>query len=239
MAKYQINGDRIIDLSQTIEPNIPRPVGFPEPEMHLFKELNKDNSVVNVETWTFCPHAAGTHIDAPYHFIEGTATIDEMDPAVIIGSAVVVDMRHKKNKDFGIERSDVEEWERSTGETIREGDAVLFMTDFSRFWGLGEQAQKDFLDQPWPYITRSVADYLLEKKVRLVGVESMDLDFIDPYDLTKAEFIGHRTFLGNGIYIIENLKNLDKIGKTRCDIVATPLKLKGGTGSPVRVLAIV
>ena len=86
-----------------------------------------------------------------------------------------------------------------------------------------------------------MADYFLEKKIRLVGVESMDLDLdlIDPYDLSTSEFIGHRTFLPNGIYIIENLKNLEKIGKPRCSIIASPLKIKGATGSPVRVIAIV
>lgn len=67
----------------------------------------------------------------------------------------------------------------------------------------------------------------------------LDLDLIDPYDLSTSEFIGHRTFLPNGIYIIENLKNLEKIGKPRCSIIASPLKIKGATGSPVRVIAIV
>lgn len=239
MAKYQIRGDRVIDLSQTIESDIPKPVGFPNPQMKLFKELHKENSVVNAETWTFCPHAAGTHIDAPWHFLDGTATIDEIDPAVIIGSAVIVDMRYKRDKDYAIERFDIEEWEKKSGEMIREGDAVLFMTDFSRLWGVTPKARKEFLERQWPYMTRSSVEYLLEKRIRLVGVESMDLDYIDPYDLASAEFVGHKTFLGNGIYIIENLKNLDQIGKTRCDIVATPLKLKRGTGSPVRVLAII
>ena len=236
MAKYNISGNKVIDLSQQIQPGIPKPVGFPDPCMDFFKKIS-DGAVVNVETLHFCPHGAGTHIDAPCHFIDGADSIDKIDPAVIIGSAVIVDLREKKGS-VPITKEDVQNWEKNTGECIKEGDAVLLMTDFSRFWGLGSDGD-GFLNEGWPYITRSVADYFVEKKVRLVGVESMDLDLIDPYDLSTSEFIGHRTFLGHDIYIVENLTNLDKIGKTRCDIVATPLNFKGATGSPVRVLAFV
>ena len=58
----------------------------------------------------------------------------------------------------------------------------MLMTDFSKLWKVGE-GNKEFLETGWPYITKSVAQYLVNKKVRLVGVESMDLDLIDPYDL--------------------------------------------------------
>ena len=130
------------------------------------------------------------------------------------------------------------DWEKKTGEEIKSGDAVLLMTDFSKLWKKGEEGDA-FINSGWPYVTKSLADYFLEKKIRLVGVESMDLDLVDPFDLSTSDFVGHRTFLSNGIYIIENLTNLDKIGSNRCSIIATPLKIKGGTGSPVRVIAIV
>ena len=82
-------------------------------------------------------------------------------------------------------------------------------------------------------------DYLAEKPIRAVGVESFDPDWVNPEDLTTAAFPTHRTFLPRGIYIIENLTNLDKIPAARCHIIALPLKLKGCSGSPVRVIAIV
>ena len=233
--RYEIVGDRIVDLSQMLEPGIPAPVGFPDPKLEFFKRMDEGN-VINVEKITFCPHS-GTHIDAPFQFVQDGITVEQVDPGVIMGTAVVVDLRHLEDG-APIERSDVEKWEKESGETIREGDAVLLMTRFSRYWELNDPEEK-FLNRKWPYITRSVADYFLEKKIRLVGVESMDLDLIDPYDLSTSEFIGHRTFLPNGIYIIENLKNLEKIGKPRCSIIASPLKIKGATGSPVRVIAIV
>ena len=233
--RYEIQGNRVIDLSQMLEPGIPAPVGFPDPQLEFFKRMDQGD-VINVEKITFCPHS-GTHMDAPFHFVKDRITVEQADPGVIAGSAVVVDLRHKEDG-APIEKKDVTDWEERTGEKIREGDAVLLMTGFSRYWELNDKEEK-FLLKKWPYITRSVADYFLEKKIRLVGVESMDLDLIDPFDLSSSEFIGHRTFLPNGIYIIENLTNLDQIGQTRCSIIASPLKIKGATGSPVRVIAIV
>lgn len=233
--RYEIMGERVIDLSQTLETGIPAPVGFPDPQLDFFKRMDKGD-VINVEKIAFCPHS-GTHIDAPFHFVKDGITIERVDPGVIAGTAVVVDLRHLEDG-APIEKTDVTRWEERTGETIREGDAVLLMTGFSRYWELNDKEEK-FLTRKWPYITRSVADYFVEKKIRLVGVESMDLDLIDPFDLSTSEFIGHRTFLPNGIYIIENLTNLDKIGASRCNIIGTPLKIKGGTGSPVRVVAVV
>jgi len=233
--RYEIVGERVIDLSQQLEPGITLPVGFPSIQADFFKSMS-NGDVINVEKLSFCPHS-GTHIDAPFHFIDGAITLEEIDPGVIAGTAVVVDLRHLEDG-APIEKSDVTAWEEKTGERIREGDAVLLMTGFSRYWEVNDPEAK-FLNKKWPYITRSVADYFVEKKVRLVGVESMDLDLIDPYDLSTSEFIGHRTFLSKGIYIVENLTNLDKIGLPRCNIIATPLKIKGATGSPIRMIAII
>lgn len=233
--KFNIQGSRVVDLSQTLESDVPKPVGFPDPSVEYFKSMERGD-LINVEKFTVCPHS-GTHIDAPFHFFKEGITIDQVPPESIIGPAVVVDMRHKQGS-VPIERSDVEKWEQKSGTSIEEGDAVLLMTDFSKKWKTGKEGDA-FLTSGWPYVSRSLADYLIEKKIRLIGVESMDLDLVDPFDLSTSQFIGHRSFLPRGIYIIENLTNLDKIDAARCNIVATPLKIKGGSGSPVRVLAIV
>lgn len=233
--KYELRGNHIIDLSQRIEKDIPGPVGFPNPELSFFRTI-KGGDVLNVESIQMGLHCC-THIDAPYHFMEDGITVDQMPLDCIIGPAVVVDLREKKGS-VPIESQDIMRWEEKTKEYIQPGDAVLLMTDFSKLWKVGE-GNEEFLESGWPYISRSVADYFVKKKVRLVGVESMDLDLIDPYDLSTSEFIGHRTFLSKGIYIVENLKNLDQIPVTRCDIIATPLYIKGGTGSPIRMIALV
>lgn len=233
--RYEFRADRVVDLSQQLEPGIPRPVGFPDPELTVFRTI-ASGDVINVDRLTLCTHS-GTHLDAPRHFFDSGDTIDQMPAECVLGPAVVADLRHLKGA-VPIERGHVEQWERDAGERIRAGDAVLLMTGYSRLWGTGPAAET-FVTSGWPYISKSLAGYLLEKKVRLVGVESMDLDLADPYDLASSEFVGHRTFLPNGIGIIENLANLDKIGAARCFLVGAPLKIKGGTASPLRVLALV
>lgn len=233
--KYELCGDRIVDLSQMLEPGIPKPVGFPDPELTLFRSM-ADGNVINTERITFCPHT-GTHIDAPIHFIKDGESVETMPPDCVLGPAVVVDLRHKRGS-VPIERADIEAWEKKTGETVKPGDALLLWTDFSRYWKTGPEGDK-FVTESWPYVTRSLVDFVMERRVRLVGVESMDLDLVDPFDLTTSEFVGHRNFLSNGVRIVENLANMEQIGATRCFLIATPLKIKGATGSPLRVLALV
>lgn len=183
---------------------------------------------------------AGTHVDAPFHFFSGLQTIDEIAPDCLIGPAGIVNLTEKKGS-VPIEAEDLDKWGSTTGERIRSGDAVLLHTGhsrYSRYWTLGESG-KEFWMHGWPYMTHSCVDYLINKQIRLIGVESMDPDLVYPNDLTTAEFSAHRTFLRKGILIIENLTNLEKVPDRRCQLIAVPLKLKGCSGSPVRVLAVV
>ena len=235
MRDINIKGTRIIDLSQTIEPDIPMPVGFPGPCFEWFRSQDRGD-VINVERATLSFHMA-THVDAPSHFFSHLKTIDELPPECLIGPAIVVDLTKKKGH-APIEAEDIKEWEAATGERIQPGDAVLLHTGHSQHWHVGE-AGKDFWANGWPFMTHGSVDYLVLRQIRLIGVESMDPDLVDPNDLSTAEFTAHRTFLPKGILIIENLTNLDKIPGRRCQLIAVPLKLKGCSGSPVRVLAVI
>ncbi len=232
--KINIQGTRIVDLSHTIEQGIPVPVGFQKPEIDFFLSLD-DGSVVNAEVLTMVIHMA-THVDAPYHFYSDGKSADILPPDCIIGPAVVVDMSHKKGR-VPIDVKDLQKWEEESNDYVQKGDALLLRTDHSKLWGVGEEGDK-YRTTPWPYVTRELVDHLVAKEIRLIGVETMDPDLIDPENFETAEFPAHRTFLKNNILIIENLANLDQIPVTRCQLIATPLKLKGASGSPVRVIAV-
>lgn len=235
MNRIHISGNRIIDLSQTLEPGIPVPVGFPGPERDIFLSQEKGD-IANVEILTFSVHTA-THCDAPYHFFSQLRTVDELPPDCLIGPAVVVDLTHKQGSQ-AIEADELRAWESSSGESIQPSDIVLLHTGHSANWKLGDEASA-YWEGGWPYLARSAVDYLAEKPIRAVGVESFDPDWVDLNNLASAEFASHRTFLPRGIFIIENLTNLDQIQATRCQIIALPLKLGRCSGSPVRVIAIV
>ena len=235
MSVIDIHGTRVIDLTQRIETDIPVPVGFPGPVFETYLSQEKGD-VANVEILWMGMHA-GTHCDAPYHFFSDLPTIDELPPEIFIGPAIVVDVSHLEGA-VQIEYEDFKNWELKSGETIQPGDGVLLFTGNSKNWGLGKEASK-YWENGWPYLSPSAVEYLSSKPIRWIGVESFDPDWVDLNDLSTATFPTHRGFLPKGIYIIENLTNLDKIPKIRCSVIALPLKIKQGSGSPLRVIAIV
>ena len=235
MWRMNIRGTKVIDLSQTVEPGIPMPVGVPGPQFEVFRSQQKGD-VANVELLKMSTHA-GTHCDAPFHFFSQLGHVDELPPECLMGPAVVVDMTHKQGS-IPIEAQDFQKWEAERGETIRASDAVLLHTGHSRNWKLGDAASA-YWERGWPYLAPGAVDYLTSKRIRAIGVESFDPDWVDLRDLSSAQFPAHRPFLAQGILVIENLANLDKIPGTRCQIIALPLKLKGCSASPMRVVAVV
>jgi arylformamidase len=235
LSAIEITGNRVIDLSQTIEPGIPVPVGFPGPEMDVFLSQDKGD-VANVEILRLGLHTS-THCDAPFHFFSHLRPVDELPPDCLIGSAVVVDLRSFSGS-VAVRDVDFLAWEETCGEKIVNGDVVLLHTGHSANWKTGDQAA-GYWDSGWPHLDKSAVDFLVAREIKAVGVESFDPDWVDLNDLSSATFPSHRTFLPKGIFIVENLTNLDQIPGTRCHFIALPLKIKGGSGSPVRAIAVV
>jgi kynurenine formamidase len=230
-----IRGTRVIDLSQLIEPSIPTPVGIPGPKIDDLLSQERGD-VVNVELVQMSVHAS-THCDAPYHFFSDLRSVDQLAPGCLIGPAVVVDLTHLQGS-VPIRAQDLLRWESDHLVSIDADDIVLLHTGHSHSWSAGN-AGSAYWQNGWPYLTSDAADYLASKPIRAIGVESLDPDWVDLESLATAQFTTHRTFLPRGILIVENLTNLDQIPCPRCQIIALPLKLKGCSGSPVRVVAVV
>jgi arylformamidase len=233
--RLNIQGAQVIDLSQALEPGIPVPPGFPAAQREIFLSQAKGD-IANVETLCFSVHTA-THCDAPYHFFSELRTVDALPPDCLIGPAIVVNLVDGAGS-RPIEDQEIQQWEAASGEEIQPGDIVLLHTGHSQRWQLGDGAPAYWQDG-WPHLARSAVDYLAGKPIRAIGVESFDPDWVDLHNLTSAQFLAHRTFLPKGILIMETLTNLDRITGRRCQIIALPLKLKGCSGSPIRVIAIV
>lgn len=234
-SDIDIKGTKLIDLSQAIEASIPTPAGIPAPRIDILLSRRRGD-VANVELVQMSVHAS-THCDAPYHFFSELSRVDELEAGGLIGTAVVVDMTCKDGSE-SIEAGDIQRWESDSGESIRADDIVLLHTGHSRYWDIGDSGS-GYWEAGWPYLAPGAVDYLASKPIRAIGVESFDPDWVDLDDLSSAQFSAHRTFLPRGILIIENLTNLDRIPGTRCQIIALPLKLRGCSGSPVRVVAVV
>jgi arylformamidase len=226
---------RVIDLSQSLGPGVPVFPGFPDPSFEVMFS-QKTGAVANVEVIHFVPHS-GTHMDAPYHFFSALRRVDELPVDCLMGAAVVVDLSMKKGA-APISASDIQDWERLTGEAIQPGDIVLLRTDHSMTWKVGAKSD-EFWKNGWPYLEPDAADYLLSKSIKALGVETFSPDLELPGREGADVHYTHQAFFPKGILILENLAHLEMIPSLRCLVIALPLKLAGGSGSPVRVVAVV
>jgi len=218
-----MKAERIIDLTQPFYHNCPGPPLFPLPQVEITNIAPRDN--FNMERLTFVTHT-GTHIDAPYHFIENGKRLDEIDILSLQGKGVIVDL-FDKGPDEGITENDLQKYD----ERIDEESIVLLATG----WGLKRGFNDEYLYHP-PRLTVDGAKYLVKKRVKGVG--------IDHFSLSGVEFEKavppHIEILRNDIWILEDLLlPVELLEEEEWYIIALPMLLKGGSGGPVRVAAIV
>jgi kynurenine formamidase len=203
---------KFIDLSRVIENGMPI---FPGDEATVITQSASIAQVgSNIFTLTSGMHA-GTHIDTPLHFFDNKDFVSDCSLERFIGKAKIVDVRNRTQISYL----------QYFNELIHEGDIVLFYTGFDKFYGTPEYYTKH------PVITQDLADFLIRRKVKLVGMDTPSPDY-EPFPI-------HKTLLGNNIFIIENLCNLDKlIHYPAFELVALPLKTKT-EASLARVVAII
>ena len=210
-----------IDLTLEISNKLPSFPGSPRPQFISWADKKSDG--YNLELIFLSSHS-GTHLDAPYHFVEKGLKIDKIPLNRLITNAFLCNIR--KDPDESITRNDIVNFEGKNGK-IPSGSAIVFETGWSR-----NISRKDYFTRN-PGLSASAAKYLSEKKLSLIGIDSPSID------LGKdSKFLVHHILLKNNILILENLYNLDKIKKTVFRLIVLPLKLKGATGSPVRAVAI-
>jgi kynurenine formamidase len=173
---------------------------------------------------------AGTHVDAPCHFDArpGAASIDQIPLGNYFLDAVCLDLSHKPLKsDISIE--DLEKAEAAANITIQKNDMVLLHMDFYRRCHGTEGYLTDF-----PGLTKESATWLGRKGIAMFGVEA-----VSPGRPGRNNFEVHHVCRDLGFTHVEGLVNLDKlIGKGRFKFIGFPLKIRGGTGSPIRAVAM-
>jgi len=182
----------------------------------------------------------GTHIDAPIHFAEGRLAVDEIPLQKLIAPAVVIDVRTlvEENHDYRLAPRDLEMWEARNG-TIPQGAVVLMLTGWGRGWPdkfryLGSQTPSDPKTLHFPGFSKEAAEFLVkERRVDGIGLDTPSIDYGPSQD-----FIVHQIINGANLYGLENIANLDKLPSKGAILVSLPIKIKGGTGGPVRIIGI-
>lgn len=204
----------------TISESIPNFPDSPSPQFISWSSIKDDG--YNLELLFLSSHT-GTHLDAPFHFEKKGAKIHQIPVARLVGRALLIKI--KKVKDQAITKKDLLEFERKNGK-IQNFTSIMFFTDWQK------NLNKKFYFTNNPGLSKSAIDYLVSKKINLVGIDSPSIDI----GIDKS-FTAHKILAKNNILIVENLSNLEKIPTSEFNFIILPLKLKGATGSPVRAIA--
>ena len=187
------------------------------------------------------PEHGGTHLDAPVHFSKAGRNTAELPLSQLMAPAVVIDVTRQSAGDaaYRVSRADVEAFEAAHGR-IAPGTIVLARTGWSRFWPdrkryLGDDTPGDASKLKFPGYGEDAARFLVdERKVAMLGIDTASIDY-GP----SADFLAHRVAAAANVANLENLTALDQLPPTGATVIALPMKIAGGSGGPVRVVALV
>jgi kynurenine formamidase len=234
----------VIDLTAPLTPETPI-LQLPEPFANTIpfglEEISRYDDRGPAWYWNniHTGEHSGTHFDAPIHWVTGRdgQDVSQVPVTSLLAPAVVLDFTAQAgaNPDFLLEIDHVKEWERANG-ALPDGGWLLFRTG----WDARSHDQDDFLNgSHTPGLSVECARWLAEETPILgLGVETVGTDAGGAHSFDPP-FPCHAFFLGAGKYGLTQLRNLDRLPVTGAVVVAPPLPITGGSGSPVRVLALV
>jgi kynurenine formamidase len=184
----------------------------------------------------------GTHIDAPIHFHADRWTVEQIPLENLIGPGVLVDVspRCAADRDYQVSVADFEAWERENGR-IPDASIVLIRTGFGRFWperraylGTDQRGAAAVAALRFPGLHPDAARWLVaERKIHAVGLDTASID----YGQSK-QFESHQILSAANVPAFENLAALDQLPARGFRVVALPMKIRGGSGGPLRAIAI-
>jgi kynurenine formamidase len=184
----------------------------------------------------------GTHLDAPIHFAEGKWTTDQIPLDRLLGQAVVLDVQSEADRsaDFRVDYATITRWEQKYG-PIRSGSIVLFHTGWGRRWadrtaylGTSKMGPQAVPELHFPGIDSAAAQWLVDRKIKAVGIDTPSIDYGQ-----SSSFPTHRVLFAANIPAFENVANLDRLPAHGSFVIALPMKIKGGSGGPLRIVAVV
>jgi kynurenine formamidase len=185
----------------------------------------------------------GTHLDAPVHFAENGQSVDEVPLENLIGNAIKIDVSSKSvnNPDYLISIRDFKDWEENENMKIPDESIVLLETGFAKYYpnkskylGTDERGQDAVELLHFPGLSPEAATWLVEqRKIKSIGINTPSIDYGQ-----SVYFKSHVILLSQNIPVFENLANLDKLPAKGFEIIALPMKIKGGSGAPLRIVAV-
>ncbi|MGA1863963.1 MAG: cyclase family protein [bacterium] len=209
--KYRTN--EWIDISVPLKSGMVHWPDDPPVKIERLSDLDQGD-LSTVSMISMCSHT-GTHMDAPIHLIKNGKGLDEMPFDVTVGVARVIEIFDEKS----ISAEELARYQ------IRKGERLLFKTRNSiKCWNISRFV-KDFV-----YISRDAAEFLVERKIRVAGIDYLSVDGIG-----EKGFNAHIVLLKAGIWIIEGL-DLSGVEHGRYQLICLPLNITRGDGAPARAI---
>jgi kynurenine formamidase len=238
----QLQSLQWIDLTHDFEPGT---VYWPTDELYkhdtVFYGMTEKGYFYSSFKFSAEEHG-GTHFDAPVHFRQGQKFIDQVPVSQLHGPGVIVDVTRQsaENRDFQVSVSDLENWEKMHGK-IPDEAIILLNTGYGKFWndhlkytGTLRKGKEGVAELHFPGLDPVAAKWLVgNRKIKAIGLDTPSIDYGQSKD-----FQTHRIFCEAGLTMYENVANLDQLPAAGTYIVALPMKIKGGSGAPLRIVAI-
>jgi len=249
-AKILSGEIEVVDCSGTLGPDTPilqLPEDFakntPKVEIHKISEYDADGPFF-AWNWLKLGEHSGTHFDAPHHWITGKdyadGYTDTLDVQRLVAPVNVIDCSKEsaENADFLLTADLIKAWEAEHGE-IGKGEWVVMRTDWDKRAGdeaLFLNADAEGPHSPGP--TPDAVEYLLSKGIvgwgsQCIGTDAGQAGLMDP------PYPAHNLLHRDNCFGLASLANLDKLPAKGAILIAAPLKIARGTGSPIRALALV
>lgn len=192
----------------------------------------------------FCaPEHGGTHIDAPKHFSLNGHSVDQIPLDQLMGAGIVVDVAKQcdANRDYLISVADLQNWENQNG-AIPKGAIVLLRTGFAKYWpdrtkymGTDERGAAAVAKLHFPGLSPDAARWLVaNRSIKAIGLDTPSIDYGQ-----STLFESHRTLFERNVPAFENLADLSQLPAKGFSVIALPMKIGGGSGGPLRVVAII
>lgn len=184
----------------------------------------------------------GTHIDAPVHFAKGKRSVEAIPLTDLIGPASVIDVAPAAREDanYQVTVADIKAWERRHG-ALQDGAIVLLRTGYGALWpdaarylGTARRGAEAVADLRFPGLHPDTARWLVaERRPGAIGIDAASIDFGQ-----SKLFESHRILFEKNIPAFENVANLHRLPPTGAWIFALPMKIRGGSGAPLRIVAL-
>ena len=193
---------------------------------------------------SFCAaEHGGTHLDAPVHFAEGMASVERISLSRLLGPAILIDVAANatSNPDYLVSVEDILAWERMHG-PIPEGNIVLLRTGWGRYYpdkerylGTDRMGPEAVSGLHFPGLDPKAAKWLVQNRsVSAIGLDTASIDHGQ-----SRLFESHQILFKAGIPVFENVANLEQLPEKGFEVVALPMKIKGGSGAPLRIIALI